>query len=333
LIEETFAAIDAPEQQQDSRRRCSRALNQVEAASLAERANEDGALSVHSLVSRTVGFYDQGQARRDKMAAAAVAVLNEILPRVVDAREHLGLALFVTHARELVTTRSDLAAAELMFWLSRHDYETGRYASARTMQEQVLVFRRLLLGEEHPHTLTSMSSLAATLQAQGDLAGARQPQAHVLGLSRQLLGEKHPHTLTSMNNLAETLREQGDLAGARELHEQVLVLRRRLLGEEHPDTLTSMNNLAVTLQAQGDLAGARQLQEQVLALRRKLLGEEHPNTTISAWRLFYTMIEQGDHAAAQDLLERHLKWLLTRDPESLSCDQRTIQEHLQQLPR
>jgi len=52
----------------------------------------------------------------------------------------------------------------------------GDLAGARALQEQVLVLRRKIQGEEHPDTLTSKGNLAGTLGAQGDLADARALQ-------------------------------------------------------------------------------------------------------------------------------------------------------------
>ena len=171
-------------------------------------------------------------------------------------------------------------------------------ADARGLQETVLAVCRRVLGEEHPDTLTSMSNLAETLRAQGDLPRARGLQESVLAVRRRVLGEEHPDTLTSMNNLAGTLRAQGDLPGARGLQETVLAVCRRVLGEEHPDTLTSMNNLAESLVDQGDLPGARGLQETVLAVFCRVLGEEHPSTLTSMNNLAFTLWHCGERAAA-----------------------------------
>jgi hypothetical protein len=136
-----------------------------------------------------------------------------------------------------------------------------------------------------------------------------------------------------MNNLAVTLRAQGDLEGARKLHEEVLNARTRILGGDHPDTLTAMSNLAVTLGDQGDLGGACKLHEQVLDARTRILGGEHPSTTTSAWNLFSTLRNQGEAERANTILEQNLKWLLKRDPEALSHQQRQIREQLEEVLR
>ena len=204
--------------------------------------------------------------------------------------------------------------------------DQGDLEGARKTHAKVLEIRRRVMGEEHPDTLMSMNNLATTLRDQGDLEGARKTHAKVLEIRRRVMGEEHPDTLMSMNNLATILKDQGDLEGARKTHEQVLEIRRNVLGAEHPDALGSMNNLAETLRAQGDLEGARKTHAKVLEIMRRLLGEEHPDTSTSAWNLFLTLREMGDVNEAKTILEKHLVWLLDRDPESLGAYQRLIRE-------
>jgi tetratricopeptide (TPR) repeat protein len=207
----------------------------------------------------------------------------------------------------------------------------GNYAGAQELQEQVLKARRRTLGEEHPDTLVSMSNLANTLLDRGDHAGAQELQERVLDARRCTLGEEHPATLTSMNNLAATLADRGDYTGAQQLHERVLAARRRVLGEEHPDTLISMNNLADTLGARGDHAGAQKLQEQAVEAMRRQLGLEHPWTTANAWGLLFSYLAQEDTAASDRVIRDNLLWLLERDTDSLTAQQRQIRAALEEM--
>jgi hypothetical protein len=209
----------------------------------------------------------------------------------------------------------------------------GDLAAARELQQQVQEASRRLLGTEHPDTLTAVQNLAATVYAQGDLTGAWELQQQVLEARRRLLGGEHPHTLMAIGDLAETLRAQKDLVGARDLQQQVLETSRRLLGTEHPGTLTAMNNLALTVQAQGDLAGARELQQQVLEARRRVLGVEHPKTSIAAWNLFRTLSGGGDQDGATTVIQEYLHSLLSKDPATLSADQREILRRLGKMER
>jgi hypothetical protein len=55
----------------------------------------------------------------------------------------------------------------------------GEYERASQLDEDTLIRRRRVLGEDHPDTLTSASNLAADLRALGEHERARQLEAHV----------------------------------------------------------------------------------------------------------------------------------------------------------
>jgi tetratricopeptide (TPR) repeat protein len=307
LISSVFSEVDGLNESK-GRGRAIKALDDVENLSLAERVeDEQGARSVHTLISRTVRFYDSQPERTDQLQTAAFQALTGELSQAGDSGVHGELRLAVTHARELVNRSDDILAANLMSWVARFDHIRGAYSSAENMLKHVCELRRTLLGAEHPDTLTSMNNLAETLRAQGKLEGARKIQEQVLGIRRRVLGVEHPDTLTSMNNLALTLQDQGELKGARKIQEQVLGIRRRVLGVEHPDTLGSMNNLAGTLRAQGKLKGARKIQEHVLKITRRVLGVEHPYTLISMNNLTLTLRAQGELEGARKIQEQVLE--------------------------
>ena len=77
------------------------------------------------------------------------------------------------------------------------------------MQREVLgVRKRVVLGAEHPDTLTSESNLATILYNQAQYADAERIQREVLGVRKRVLGVKHPDTLISASNLTCTLAHQ-----------------------------------------------------------------------------------------------------------------------------
>jgi Flp pilus assembly protein TadD len=93
-------------------------------------------------------------------------------------------------------------------------HNQGDLDEARRLLEQVLAARRLVLGEEHPDTLTAMQNLAVALHNQGDLEEARKLQRQVLAILRRVLGEEHPTTLAAMNCLAQ-MKQDHHRASAR----------------------------------------------------------------------------------------------------------------------
>jgi tetratricopeptide (TPR) repeat protein len=307
LISSVFSEVDGLNES-EGRGRAVKALDDVENLSLAERVeDEQGARSVHTLISRTVRFHDSQPERTSQLETAAFQALTGELSRADDPGVHGELRLAVTHARELVNRSDDILAADLMNRVGEFDYVRGAYNSAESLWRRECELRRTLLGAEHPSTLGSMSNLAGTLWAQGKLESARKIQEQVLEIMRRVLGAEHPYTLTSMNNLAGTLRAQGEMEGARKIQEQVLEISRRVLGAEHPDTLTDMNNLALTLEDQGEIEGARKIQEQALEISRRVLGAEHPSTLTFMNNLAGTLGDQGELEGVRKIQEQVLE--------------------------
>ncbi|KAK2669726.1 P-loop containing nucleoside triphosphate hydrolase [Fusarium oxysporum f. sp. vasinfectum] len=91
----------------------------------------------------------------------------------------------------------------------------GNYGVAESLSKKAVNSRSKVLGEEHPHTLTSMANLASTYWKQGRWKEAEELQVVVLELRKRTLGEEHPDTLASMVNLASTYRNQGAMERGR----------------------------------------------------------------------------------------------------------------------
>ncbi|KAJ5709206.1 hypothetical protein N7493_010540 [Penicillium malachiteum] len=180
----------------------------------------------------------------------------------------------------------------------------GRWNEAEDLGMQEVEMRKMVLGIEHPDTLTSMGILTTIYWNQG-----RWREAEVLGIQvvearKTILGVEHPSTLISMVNLAATYREQGRWDEAEALGVQVVETRNTVLGVEHPSTLVSMANLAITYCHQGrwknaeglgvqyEYSGlnildqglfkeAEPLAVQVMETRKTVLGVQHPDTLTS----------------------------------------------------
>jgi tetratricopeptide (TPR) repeat protein len=185
-------------------------------------------------------------------------------------------------------------------------WSRGQYRQARELLERSLTVRRRVLGDDHPDTLSSMNSLAATRRSLGDLQGALELHEQTLAGRRRVLGDDHPDSLISMSNLAVALADAGDLQAARDLQQQTLTARRRVLGDDHPATLISMNSLAATLRYLGDLQAARDLQQQTLIARQRILCDDHPNTLTSMNNLALIFHALGDLQGACQLQEQTL---------------------------
>ncbi|KAJ7347989.1 hypothetical protein DFH08DRAFT_670253, partial [Mycena albidolilacea] len=65
----------------------------------------------------------------------------------------------------------------------------------------VLEKRKLLLGADHPNTLSAMGNLAVTYSELGRYQEAEPLETIVLEKQKLLLGAGHPDTLDAMANL------------------------------------------------------------------------------------------------------------------------------------
>ena len=299
LLVRGFAAVTGIEEDK-AQDRADLAVDRLLSSSLADDAGQ-GAITVHTLVSRTMRF---AKASADTLAtwrALAVRALTDEMEQAHDIRRHTHLEPWVEHARELSESGDDLATVDLLSWVARYDLERAAYSLARSGYEREGEVRKRVQGGDHLATLMSMNNLALTLWRQGDLPGAKRLQEAVLEVSMRVLGEGDYVTLNSMNNLAGTLFHLDDLPSARQLQERALEVSKRVLGKEDPATLRSMDNLASTLLAQGELLGARLLQEEALAISKRVLGEEDPTTLTIASNLATTLQSQGDLPASRQL--------------------------------
>jgi len=71
------------------------------------------------------------------------------------------------------------------------------------LNRQTLEWKEMVLGKEHPDTLTSVSILAPVLQDQGKYEEAEVMRRRALEYYDKVIGREHPSSLTSLSNLAE----------------------------------------------------------------------------------------------------------------------------------
>lgn len=189
-----------------------------------------------------------------------------------------------------------LRAADAMAQAYR---DLGQPAKAREVDDDTLLRRRRVLGDEHADTLAAAHNLAIDHHALGRFEQALRLNEETYAARCRILGAEHPDTLASANNLAIDHYADGDPKAAIKLDETTLELRRRILGPSHLCTFTSENNLAVALRAVGEEARARRLHEDVLERRRAVLGNDHPHTLTSVNNVGVSLRATGEAAGAR----------------------------------
>jgi tetratricopeptide (TPR) repeat protein len=287
-----------------------KAFHDVTNASLAEIAGANqGARTIHTLVSRVVRFENEANSlEREKLQGAIVAALEvEIAKEIPDARRHAKLEFHIAHARQIVIIPKNFEEAELVSSVAHYDATRGAFQSAVKLQGRVVDFHRQTLGPEHLTTLRATNSLATFLHRAGDRAGAEKLHRETRDILYRVRGPDDPDTLAATSNLAGLLSEADDFAEARKLHEEVLAVRLRLLGPEHLQTITSMHNLGVILQVQGELNEALRLIQTAAKIRERELGAEHPDTLTAMNNLGSTLELLGDLPAGRRIKEETLE--------------------------
>ena len=260
------------------------------------------AYEIHSLVHISIAtFLVQEQEMGGAMEQAAQA-FAKALPSG-DFENWSVWRIYFPHTSALIrnVTEGSLDTAEICFRMSWYLRLSGRYSEAEDLARRSTQVQTNFLGQEHPSTLASLSSLAMSYRGQGRWKEAEELEVKVMGTRKRVLGQEHPDALTSMANLASTYRIQGRWMEAEKLEVKVMETRKRVLGQEHPDTLTSIANLASTYRNQGRWKEAEKLQVTVMGMRKKVLGQEHPDTLTSIANLASTYRDQGRWKEAEEL--------------------------------
>ncbi|MCJ7602818.1 MAG: tetratricopeptide repeat protein, partial [Desulfobulbaceae bacterium] len=163
------------------RQRCREATDKSESKDI-----EAGIRSAHGLIERT-----PGPALFEPVALAILAVARTAYPKARQSASALIRTLL-----ELIGKNPDLAeVASILAKAGDMCNEFGDYPLAKRLFEESRWLFASSCGDEHPSTLNSMSNLAVTLLAQGDLTKAKALQEKALEVQIRVFGEEHPSAL------------------------------------------------------------------------------------------------------------------------------------------
>jgi tRNA A-37 threonylcarbamoyl transferase component Bud32 len=309
-----------------------RAMRERDRAAAAERTattERDRALTAEKTASaaETQALEDRNRAltekqRADTEAATAKAVndflQNDLLAQASTAAQaspgskpdpDLKVRTALDRAAARIAGKFDaqpLVEASLRQTIGATYLDLGLYTEAQREIQRAIDLRRRALGEEHPDTLRSLSSLAETIRDQGKYQEAETLYARVLAVQQRVLGENHPDAFATMNGLAHDYHDQTKYAQSLALVARVLEIQRRTLGAEHPETLRTMLNLAEATRDLGKYAEAEQLLLKVLEIQRRTLGEGHPDTLSALDQLALQYRQEGKFPQSEALYAQSL---------------------------
>ena len=108
--------------------------------------------------------------------------------------------------------------------------------AATKLYEEALQKFRVVLGNDHPHTLTTIGTVAAMLNAKGDRETAEALMIEALTGRRRALGDAHPHTLLALWCVAA-------VKASPEMYDEAVRGFTHVLGADHPHTLLCEDQL------------------------------------------------------------------------------------------
>ncbi|OQS05590.1 hypothetical protein THRCLA_20578 [Thraustotheca clavata] len=177
----------------------------------------------------------------------------------------------------------------------------GKYDLAETMFVNCVAARKLVLGEEHPDTLSALSHMASLYKAQGKYAQAESILEQCSQVLSRLKLHDSPLGLVVADTLAGTVQCQGKYAEAETLYLQCLAEKKRIMGERHTSTMLTMGNLASLYQAQGKYEAAKPFYELCVACSIATVGDDNPNTITLKNNLAANLNYLHDYQAAEAL--------------------------------
>jgi len=220
---------------------------------------ESSSFDLHRLVRLAMRNWLKHGSEWENCITSVIKRLAEVYPSPRHENRDLWIK-YLPHARtaldSLKSTWNTEAKGELLSSIGSSLHRLGKYQESCTIHRQSFKLREIMLGKDHPSTLTSMNNLAEVLLCQGKYSEAEQMHQQTLKLRERVLGKGHPFTLDSMNNLAEAARHLGKYKEAMQIHQRTLKLREKVLGREHASTLDSMNNFALVLRHLGEYSEA-----------------------------------------------------------------------------
>ena len=145
----------------------------------------------------------------------------KLLPDNLDVAKHLGDAYVklgrADDAKNLLSAVQNRIAANQLNQKVDGLYQTGKYAEAIPLAQQVLAIREKALGPDDPDVATALNTLAILYINQGRYADAEPSVKRALAIYEKALGPDHPSVAMALNNLATLYYNQGRYAEAEPL--------------------------------------------------------------------------------------------------------------------
>lgn len=197
----------------------------------------------------------------------------------------------------------------------------GMLDTAETHLRRAVQLHTAYLGDYHPDTLESCSSLALSLSDLGRLEESAHLARQTLDRQTELLGRAHVNTARTMSTLGLVSFQRGEYAQAESLWREAYEIDCALLGADDVSSLVVLNNLSWLQLQFGRYDEAEPLIIDALATQRRALGDEHMVTMrgMAMLALLYDRRGRFDEAEAlyREVWDLRRRILGDHHPETL----------------
>lgn len=261
------------------------------------------ALSVHSMVARAARSHPGSRERLEKIRAAAVASLTDLLRGMFSLGSILRQSLVITHARVLSATPSTAEEAMLLVLVANMDLNRGDLETAQRLARRAYDYCRAELGEDSLETCHAKSGVAVVMMAHGDIVGGRDILEAVVPVFERSLPEGDIFRVGSQLGLALAAAGQGDLDTASRLSAAALSAAESR-GADHPMALKVKTLMGQILYTRGDVEGAMRLHHEVSAARLRVVGGLDVDSLTDEFLMAQASIGRGDFESVAPVVEK-----------------------------
>ena len=234
------------------------ALDELEAFSLARRADEEPTFTVHRLVQDVTrrSLHDDEENLHLKVALRWINAAFR--GDAQDVRAWPVLAPLAPHVQAATTYADERKIGDpttrLMNQLGLLLKTQVRFAEAEPLYRRALAIDENSYGLDHPNVARDLNNLAGLLQATNRLVEAEPLMRRALAIDENSYGSDHPDVARDLNNLAQLLKDTNRLAEAEPLMRRMVSIFlqfTRSTGHPHPHLRAAVNNYAGLFQAMG----------------------------------------------------------------------------------
>ncbi|KAA9133354.1 serine/threonine protein kinase [Marinihelvus fidelis] len=239
------------------------------------------------------------------VALERMASLYWIQDRTDDAIAALERALDI---REVELGGADeLALADALFHLGNMLHTRGRDDEAQPYLAEAARLYRIIHGDGHVKTATTLNNLAQSEEALGQLDAAESHYRDAIAAWHAIHGHFHPRPILASESLARALGRWGRPTDGMALAQTALDDRIALHGGETADATPAMIALGVNQALAGHLTAAAASLERARQVAAAEFGEQHARTQAAMDAIGWLNWYEGEAAVAERIHRKLLE--------------------------